>query len=119
MVRIGLPNTLRGEIWELTSGAMVICDFNIFQYRRFFNEGYYEKICSENAGKKSFSTEEIEKDLYRSLPGIYDKIHFKNIVDIKATSRFNYNTKIEEYRLLDVYSMPIHSITLKLDIVKQ
>ncbi|ORX96196.1 TBC-domain-containing protein [Basidiobolus meristosporus CBS 931.73] len=59
LVRIGLPNNLRGEIWEICSGSI---------YLRAMNPGLYEKIIDENAGKVSLSTEEIEKDLNRSLP---------------------------------------------------
>nr|CAG8515135.1 10672_t:CDS:10 [Entrophospora candida] len=59
LVRVGLPNTLRGELWELCCGAM---------YLRFVNGGLYEKIRQDYAGKVSLSTEEIEKDLNRSLP---------------------------------------------------
>ncbi|CAG8453839.1 15012_t:CDS:2 [Acaulospora colombiana] len=46
-------------MWELCSGAM---------YLRFMNEGLYEKLNKDYAGKVSLSTEEIEKDLNRSLP---------------------------------------------------
>lgn len=56
LVRVGLPNKLRGEIWELCSGAIFL---------RFVNDGMYEKLQKENAGKISLSTEEIEKDLNR------------------------------------------------------
>jgi hypothetical protein len=59
LIHVGIPNRLRGEIWELTSGAM---------YLRCCNPGYYEKLLLENKGKCSFSLEEIEKDLNRSLP---------------------------------------------------
>ncbi|KAI8930220.1 rab-GTPase-TBC domain-containing protein [Entophlyctis helioformis] len=59
LVRIGLPNSLRGEMWELCSGAL---------YKRFLNDGYYEKLHADHAGMVSLSTEEIEKDLNRSLP---------------------------------------------------
>ncbi|KAI8851589.1 hypothetical protein BC829DRAFT_386413 [Chytridium lagenaria] len=59
LVRIGLPNTLRGEIWEVCCGALS---------KRYMNEGLYDKLHSDNAGKHSLSTEEIEKDLNRSLP---------------------------------------------------
>ncbi|CAI2170046.1 6651_t:CDS:10 [Funneliformis geosporum] len=59
LVRVGLPNRLRGEIWELCSGAMFL---------RFVNDGMYEKLQKDYAGKVSLSTEEIEKDLNRSLP---------------------------------------------------
>ncbi len=56
LVRVGLPNKLRGEIWELCSGAI---------YLRFVNDGMYERLQKDNAGKVSLSTEEIEKDLNR------------------------------------------------------
>ncbi|TPX34079.1 hypothetical protein SmJEL517_g03274 [Synchytrium microbalum] len=59
LVRIGLPNILRGEIWELCCGAM---------YKRFINDGYYDQLHVTHAGQVSLSTEEIEKDLNRSLP---------------------------------------------------
>ncbi|ORX58362.1 TBC-domain-containing protein [Piromyces finnis] len=59
LVRIGLPNVLRGELWEICSGSI---------YLRFLNQGYYEKILEKYAGHVSLSTEEIEKDLNRSLP---------------------------------------------------
>ncbi|CAG8504045.1 29156_t:CDS:10 [Gigaspora margarita] len=59
LVRAGLPNRLRGEMWELCSGAM---------YLRFINEGLYDKLHQDYSGKSSISTEEIEKDLNRSLP---------------------------------------------------
>ncbi|RIA94547.1 rab-GTPase-TBC domain-containing protein [Glomus cerebriforme] len=59
LVRVGLPNKLRGEIWEICSGAIFL---------RFVNDGMYEKLQKDNAGKISLSTEEIEKDLNRSLP---------------------------------------------------
>ncbi|KAF1804276.1 rab-GTPase-TBC domain-containing protein [Mucor lusitanicus] len=59
LVRVGLPNSLRGEIWEASSGAM---------YLRFANQGLYQEILDKYKGQKSTSTEEIEKDLNRSLP---------------------------------------------------
>lgn len=59
LVRVGLPSHLRGEIWEYCSGAMV---------RRYLNEGYYEGLHERFKGHHSLSTEEIEKDLNRSLP---------------------------------------------------
>ncbi|KAJ3297468.1 hypothetical protein HDU79_003549 [Rhizoclosmatium sp. JEL0117] len=59
LVRIGLPNALRGEMWEVCCGAMV---------KRYMNQGYFEKLLKDNQGKMSLSIEEIEKDLNRSLP---------------------------------------------------
>lgn len=59
LVQVGLPSALRGEIWELTSGSI---------YSRFERQGEYERMLKENAGRKTTATEEIEKDLHRSLP---------------------------------------------------
>ncbi|CAO3592663.1 unnamed protein product [Absidia cylindrospora] len=59
LVRVGLPNNLRAEIWEMCSGS---------SYLRFVNPGVYEDLLKTYAGQESLSTEEIEKDLNRSLP---------------------------------------------------
>ncbi|KAI3406679.2 GYP2 [Candida oxycetoniae] len=59
LIRVGLPNRLRGEIWELCCGSM---------YLRLHNTGEYTKLLEVNKEKKSFAIEEIEKDLNRSLP---------------------------------------------------
>ncbi|KAM0755549.1 TBC-domain-containing protein [Meredithblackwellia eburnea MCA 4105] len=59
LVQVGLPNRLRGEVWELTCGSMFL---------RLQNPGVYEQILKDNEGRKSASTEDIEKDLHRSLP---------------------------------------------------
>lgn len=59
LVRVGLPNRLRGEIWELCCGSM---------YLRVGHPSDYETILAENKAKTSFAIEEIEKDLNRSLP---------------------------------------------------
>ncbi|KAI5958574.1 GYP2 [Candida theae] len=59
LIRVGLPNRLRGEIWELCCGSM---------YLRLDHQGEYDKLLSDNKGKMSVAIEEIEKDLNRSLP---------------------------------------------------
>lgn len=59
LIRVGLPNRLRGEIWELCCGSM---------YLRADQPDIYSKLLEENKDKKSFAIEEIEKDLNRSLP---------------------------------------------------
>ncbi|KAF8637257.1 hypothetical protein AX17_002951 [Amanita inopinata Kibby_2008] len=59
LVQVGLPNRLRGDIWETLSGSI---------YLRFANPGYYERLLEEHKGRTSTSTEDIEKDLHRSLP---------------------------------------------------
>lgn len=57
LVQVGLPNRLRGEIWELTCGSMFL---------RLQNPGVYAKILQDNEGRTSASTDDIEKDLHRS-----------------------------------------------------
>ncbi|KAG6820202.1 hypothetical protein H0H93_004052 [Arthromyces matolae] len=59
LVQVGLPNRLRGEMWETLSGSI---------YLRFSNPGFYDELLKKNEGRTSTSTEDIEKDLHRSLP---------------------------------------------------
>ncbi|KIY44988.1 TBC-domain-containing protein [Fistulina hepatica ATCC 64428] len=59
LVQVGLPNRLRGEIWETLSGSI---------YLRFTHPGYYGRLLADNKGRSTTSTEDIEKDLHRSLP---------------------------------------------------
>ncbi|GAA5890230.1 hypothetical protein JCM8208_002744 [Rhodotorula glutinis] len=59
LVLVGLPNRLRGEIWELTCGSMFL---------RLGNPGRYAQILRDHEGRRSSSTDDIEKDLHRSLP---------------------------------------------------
>ncbi|KAK8158537.1 rab-GTPase-TBC domain-containing protein [Phyllosticta citrichinensis] len=59
LIRVGLPNRLRGEIWELTSGSFFL---------RLQNPKLYEETISKNVGRESLAIDEIEKDLNRSLP---------------------------------------------------
>ncbi|EGS23129.1 GTPase-activating protein gyp2-like protein [Thermochaetoides thermophila DSM 1495] len=59
LIRVGLPNRLRGEIWELTSGSL---------YLRLENPTLYQDTLAKFQGKESLAIDEIEKDLNRSLP---------------------------------------------------
>ena len=59
LIRVGLPNRLRGEIWELTSGSI---------YLRLENPTLYADTLAKHSGKESLAIDEIEKDLNRSLP---------------------------------------------------
>ncbi|KAK5111391.1 hypothetical protein LTR85_012165 [Meristemomyces frigidus] len=59
LIRVGLPNLLRGEMWEITSGSF---------YLRLQKPKLYEQTLEQNGGKQSLAIEEIEKDLNRSLP---------------------------------------------------
>jgi TBC1 domain family member 8/9 len=59
LIRVGLPNRLRGEIWEISSGSF---------YTRLRNPNLYSKTLTKFTGKESLAIDEIEKDLNRSLP---------------------------------------------------
>ncbi|KAI0172527.1 TBC-domain-containing protein [Hypoxylon sp. FL1284] len=59
LIRVGLPNRLRGEMWELTSGSL---------YLRLENPTLYTDTLAKFSGKESLAIDEIEKDLNRSLP---------------------------------------------------
>jgi len=62
-------------MWEVLSGSI---------YLRFANPGYYERLLQENSGKTSTSTEDIEKDLHRSLP---EYAGYQSEVGIKSLRR--------------------------------
>lgn len=59
LIRVGLPNKLRGEIWELTSGSL---------YLRLQSPTLYSDTLAKFEGRESLAIDEIEKDLNRSLP---------------------------------------------------
>lgn len=59
LIRVGLPNQLRGEIWEISSGSL---------YMRLRQPKLYTDTLSEFSGRESLAIDEIEKDLNRSLP---------------------------------------------------
>ena len=59
LIRVGLPNRLRGEMWELTSGSI---------YLRLENPLLYDDTQAKYQGRESLAIDEIEKDLNRSLP---------------------------------------------------
>ncbi|KAK5656214.1 hypothetical protein OQA88_4975 [Cercophora sp. LCS_1] len=59
LIRVGLPNRLRGEMWELTSGSI---------YLRLENPNLFADTLAKYSGQESLAIDEIEKDLNRSLP---------------------------------------------------
>ncbi|KAF2454174.1 rab-GTPase-TBC domain-containing protein [Lineolata rhizophorae] len=59
LIRVGLPNRLRGEIWELTSGSFFL---------RLQHPNLYKDTLEKHVGRESLAIDEIEKDLNRSLP---------------------------------------------------
>jgi len=71
----GIPDTLRGEIWMINSGAV---------YEMNANVGYYCNLVKETLGRENFTTDEIERDLHRSLP---EHPAFQTEVGIQALRR--------------------------------
>jgi hypothetical protein len=59
LIRVGLPNRLRGEIWEQTSGSLFL---------RLEHPTRYAETLKKFEGRDSLAIDEIEKDLNRSLP---------------------------------------------------
>jgi hypothetical protein len=59
LIRVGLPNLLRGEVWELASGSL---------YLRLQKPKLYQEMLKKHEGEGSLAIDEIEKDLNRSLP---------------------------------------------------
>ncbi|CAK1364500.1 putative GTPase-activating protein [Cercospora beticola] len=59
LIRVGLPNLLRGEIWELASGSF---------FHRLQKPKQYQEVLAQHEGEGSLAIDEIEKDLNRSLP---------------------------------------------------
>lgn len=71
----GVPDSLRAEVWLIFSGAI-----NQIQT----HPGYYASLVDECDGKDTLATEEIERDLYRSLP---EHPAFQSEVGIAALRR--------------------------------
>lgn len=55
----GIPDDLRGEMWMVSSGAI---------YEMASNEGCYARLLRDSSSMVNFTTDEIERDLRRSLP---------------------------------------------------
>lgn len=59
LVLKGIPDNLRGEMWMIFSGAL---------NEMATHPNYYADIVRQSAGHSSIATDEIERDLHRSLP---------------------------------------------------
>ncbi|KAM3612229.1 uncharacterized protein V6R79_004964 [Siganus canaliculatus] len=75
LVLNGIPERLRGELWLLFSGA---------QNEMATHPGYYAELVEQAMGLCSLATEEIERDLHRSMP---EHRAFQNETGIAALRR--------------------------------
>ncbi|KAM4555975.1 TBC1 domain family member 9B isoform 1-T1 [Odontesthes bonariensis] len=75
LVLNGIPEQLRGELWLLFSGA---------QNEMATHPGYYGDLVEQAMGLCSLATEEIERDLHRSMP---EHRAFQNEMGIAALRR--------------------------------
>ncbi|XP_027865430.1 LOW QUALITY PROTEIN: TBC1 domain family member 9B [Xiphophorus couchianus] len=75
LVLNGIPERLRGELWLLFSGA---------QNEMASHPGYYGDLVEQATGLCSLATEEIERDLHRSMP---EHRAFQNETGIAALRR--------------------------------
>ncbi len=55
----GIPNKFRSEVWMLMSGAI---------HEKLANPGYYASLVESSSAVKNVASDEIERDLHRSLP---------------------------------------------------
>uniref|UniRef100_A0A4W5NIL0 TBC1 domain family member 8B n=1 Tax=Hucho hucho TaxID=62062 RepID=A0A4W5NIL0_9TELE len=75
LVAMGIPESLRGELWMTFSDA---------SSELASHPDYYSGLVTESMGQSSLATEEIERDLHRSLP---DHPAFQNVKGIAALRR--------------------------------
>ncbi|XP_061090909.1 TBC1 domain family member 9B isoform X1 [Conger conger] len=75
LVLNGIPENLRGELWLLFSGA---------ENEMATHPGYYGELVEQAMGHCSLATEEIERDLHRSMP---EHHAFQNETGIAALRR--------------------------------
>ncbi|KAK2840125.1 hypothetical protein Q5P01_013865 [Channa striata] len=75
LVAMGIPESLRGELWMTLSDASSELESH---------QGYYTSLVQKSMGHNNLATEEIERDLHRSLP---DHPAFQNPTGIAALRR--------------------------------
>lgn len=71
----GIPESLRGELWSVFSGSILV---------KTQNKGLYERHVNKALSSKNQANDEIERDLHRSLP---EHRAFQNNVGISALRR--------------------------------
>lgn len=71
----GIPPSYRCQLWMLYSGALTDLSGK---------QGYYQSLLKLNAGRKTIATEELERDLRRSLP---EHPAFQSIKGVDALRR--------------------------------
>uniref|UniRef100_A0A3Q2UJQ4 TBC1 domain family member 8 n=1 Tax=Fundulus heteroclitus TaxID=8078 RepID=A0A3Q2UJQ4_FUNHE len=75
LVAMGIPESLRGELWMTFSDACSELESH---------QGYYASLVQKSMGHSNLATDEIERDLHRSLP---DHPAFQNPTGIAALRR--------------------------------
>ncbi|KAM4730932.1 TBC1 domain family member 8 [Anableps anableps] len=75
LVAMGIPESLRGELWMTFSDACSELESH---------QGYYAGLVQKSMGHSNLATDEIERDLHRSLP---DHPAFQNPTGIAALRR--------------------------------
>ncbi|KAG7503011.1 TBC1 domain family member 8 isoform X1 [Solea senegalensis] len=75
LVAMGIPESLRGELWMTLSDASSELESH---------QGYYTNLVQKSMGQSNLATDEIERDLHRSLP---DHPAFQNPTGIAALRR--------------------------------
>ncbi|KAM9802385.1 TBC1 domain family member 8 isoform X1 [Syngnathus typhle] len=75
LIALGIPESLRGELWMTLSDTTSDLDSD---------PGYYAALVQTSMGQSSLTTDEIERDLHRSLP---DHPAFQNPAGISALRR--------------------------------
>ncbi|XP_067109543.1 TBC1 domain family member 8 [Osmerus mordax] len=75
LVAMGIPESLRGELWMTFSDA---------SSELAAHPDYYSRLVQESSGRNNLATDEIERDLHRSLP---DHPAFQKDTGISALRR--------------------------------